>query len=78
MREVKLSNGKGMQIGSLTGSQVKKFRESKLDGIDEVFHVAEMNGIPGDRAEEMAFSDLRAIHEATIAETFGIEKETKN
>ena len=78
MREVKLSNGKSMNITPLTGGQVKKLREQKEDGIGETFTVAEMQGIPADKVEGMYFSDLRAIHSATMAETFGVEEETKN
>jgi len=78
MREVKLSNGKALTVNSLTGAQVLESRTSKLDAIDEAFSIAEINGIPKEEAKKMAFSDLRAIQKAVVAETFGLEEEVKN
>lgn len=78
MREVILSNGNSLMIRPLSVKAVRELRQAARDGLDDIFATVAAAGVDLASLDDLPFTDLIAVNKAIIAETYGLEDETKN
>lgn len=82
MREVTLSDGSKVKVGPLKGRDVRDIdamqRDESVPTLDTVFVTLERAGFGSDVTDELPFPDVMVINRAILAETYGVEEESKN
>ncbi len=78
MRKVTLSTGKEYDVAPLTCKAVRELRKLQKEGLDDIFATVEAAGFKMADMDNLPFPDVLALNKAIVAETYGIEAETKN
>ena len=78
MRKVTLSNGKEFDVAPLSCKAVRELRKQQKEGLDDIFATVEAAGFKMSELDNLPFPDVLALNRAVVAETYGLESETKN
>ncbi len=57
---------------------MRELRKMQKEGLDDIFATVEAAGFKMADMDNLPFPDVLALNKAIVAETYGIEAETKN